>query len=288
MNEDPHSFLGQLHGKKLRGERRNQECFRTKCRKLLSVCVLALERVQNPMVVHKVGVAQLFLTLPFFISLWDLFLVVYGLCFSPLYYLHFICCKDNVPQSQKTKGGWWQASCFFIIFREWLLFAKYVTHSCILQSWNLCSWESNNNNKKCCLVDNKLWVGCGLCGCPPGFLHQKSYPWSLVVIRDACQPQLITLDVLGSLLVQKCVRIWCALLVFVIRWESSSYVFPCIYFCGSISWRSVSQKPSACGRQLSSSSLLRVGQNAEYLNPLSPSEVFIGGKAFVNVLLRLI
>lgn len=141
-------FLGQLHGKKLRGERRNQECFRTKCRKLLSVCVLALERVQNPMVVHKVGVAQLFLTLPFFISLWDLFLVVYGLCFSPLYYLHFICCKDNVPQSQKTKGGWWQASCFFIIFREWLLFAKYVTHSCILQSWNLCSWESNNNNKK--------------------------------------------------------------------------------------------------------------------------------------------
>lgn len=76
-------FLGQLHGKKLRGERRNQECFRTKCRKLLSVCVLALERVQNPMVVHKVGVAQLFLTLPFFISLWDLFLVVYGLCFSP-------------------------------------------------------------------------------------------------------------------------------------------------------------------------------------------------------------
>lgn len=68
MNEDPHNFLGQLHGKKLRGERRNQECFRTKCRKLLSVCVLALERVQNPMVVHKVGVAQLFLTLPLLVS----------------------------------------------------------------------------------------------------------------------------------------------------------------------------------------------------------------------------
>lgn len=211
-----------------------------------------------------------------------------GSVFPPFITCILFAAKIMCLKVKKTKGGWWQASCFFIIFREWLMFAKYVTHSCILQSWNLCSWESNNNNKKCCLVDNKLWVGCGLCGCPPGFLHQKSYPWSLVVIRDACQPQLITLDVLGSLLVQMCVRIWCALLVFVIRWESSSYVFPCIYFCGSISWRSVSQKPSACGRQLISSSLLRVGQNAEYLNPLSPSEVFIGGKAFMNVLLRLI
>lgn len=71
-----------------------------------------------------------------------------GSVFPPFITCILFAAKIMCLKVKKTKGGWWQASCFFIIFREWLLFAKYVTHSCILQSWNLCSWESNNNNKK--------------------------------------------------------------------------------------------------------------------------------------------